>query len=132
MSDPQTTGVWIFNTEMDTSTAVCKSIERLSGRKIVLGPPLPEGRHTSSLTHVGVYYEQQGMQKVMTEIPTTIPDTVPALQSLVRLCEQRIHELEWERLNREECFCDRYTCQRCQALQAHQPFIRGATNVRPN
>lgn len=67
----QTTGVWIFNTEMATSTAVCKSIERLSGRKIVLGPPFPEGRHTSSLTHVGVYYEQQGMQKVMTEIPTT-------------------------------------------------------------
>lgn len=60
---------------------------------------------------------------------TTIPDTVPELRSLMQLCEQRIHELEWKRLNREECFCDRYTCFRCRALQCHQPFIKGTKDV---
>lgn len=53
-----------------------------------------------------------------------LPESVTDLRRLIRACEQRIHELEWERLNKEPCFCDRYTCSRCQELAVHRAFYR--------
>lgn len=64
-----------------------------------------------------------------TQQTTSLPSTVPELRELIRKCEQRIHEIEWDRLKGEPCLCDRYTCSNCQERALHRPFIKDATNA---